>query len=104
VYFILTHVDEQDLDIAGSVDASRYRPELKQIFAYRLEKLLPRRAVQLCRILRLKKDRHAVVNAAGELCRLRSQSACKRGEVLPAWIGRSGIGRRQDRLPRPRRL
>jgi hypothetical protein len=32
--------------IAGSVDAFRHRPKLKQLFASRLEKLRPCRAVQ----------------------------------------------------------
>jgi hypothetical protein len=51
--------------IAGSVDVLRHGPDLKQIFACRVEKLRSCRAIQPRRkMLGLKEDRHAAVNTA----------------------------------------
>jgi hypothetical protein len=78
------------------VDGFRHRPDLKHLFGCRLEKLRPCGAVQPSRkILRLQKDRYAVVNtAANSVAALEGLMRKSQIQAGHCYVGKTGFVRR----------
>jgi hypothetical protein len=75
------------------VDGFRHRPDLKQLFGCRLEKLRPCGAVQPSpKILRLQKERYAVVNtAANSVTALEGLMRKSQIQAGRCYVGKTGF-------------